>query len=90
MAVQERKFEVYEERHCSECGKSFPYDLYWLRQYRVKLGESPINTEVFHSLCGEHKLAFYRRNIAQAFYSDRIDDRDVEKMGFSLQTLLEE
>jgi hypothetical protein len=90
MKVQERKFEIVEERLCSECGKSFPYDLYWLRQYRVKLRESPINTEVFHSLCGDHKLAFYRPHLVQAFYSDRINDRDVEKMGFSIETLLEE
>lgn len=90
MTVQERKFEVLEERLCSECGKSFIYDLYWLRQYRIKVKDSPINTEVFHSLCGEHKRSFYHEELVHAFYSDKINDRDIEKMDIALEELLEE
>ena len=90
MSVQERKFEVLEERLCSKCGKRFIYDLYWLRQYRIKVKDSPTNTEVFHSLCGEHKLDIYREELLHAFYSETINDRDTEKMGVSLRELLGE
>lgn len=88
MEVQERKFQILEERRCSECGRDYVYDLYWLRQYRIKVKESPVNTKVFHSLCGEHKLTFYREELLRAYYAELIEDRDIEKMGISLEELL--
>lgn len=87
MKVQERKFEVLEELSCAECGKGYVYDLYWYRQYSIKVKDSPINTPEFHSLCGEHKLAFYSVELARAYFAGLIDDRDVEKMGLSLEEL---
>jgi hypothetical protein len=90
MKIRERKFEILEERACSECGRSYIYDLYWHRQYSIKVKDSPINTPEFHSLCGEHKLALYRAELARAYFSELIDDRDIERMGLSLRELVEE
>ncbi|MDP6459389.1 MAG: hypothetical protein QF673_04595 [Candidatus Hydrothermarchaeota archaeon] len=51
--------------------------------------ESPINTMNFLSLCSNHKFANYSRELARAYPSRRIDDRDLEKMVLNLEELLE-
>lgn len=89
MKVKERKFEITEELRCEECGRKYVYDLFWHRQYCIKMRDSPINTRAFHSLCSEHKLANYAHELIRAYSARRIDDRDIEKMGLNLEELLE-
>jgi hypothetical protein len=89
MKVTERKFEITEELQCMECGRKYVYDLFWHRQYSVKMKESQINTRGFHALCSEHKLDNYGHALIRAYSARRIDDRDLEKMGLNLEELLE-
>lgn len=89
MKVKERKFGITEELRCGECGRRYIYDLFWCRQYSIKMRDSPINTRVFHSLCPEHKFANYGHALIRAYCARRIDDRDVEKMGLNLEEILE-
>lgn len=77
----ERKLVVTEARRCRECGQEYLYDLLWERQYRVKMRRGPLNTDEFHSLCPEHKASLHGPELAYAYATRRIDDRDAEKMG---------
>ncbi len=89
MKVTERKFEITEELQCMECGRKYVYDLFWHRQYSIKMKESQINTRAFHSLCPEHKFANYKQELIRAYSSRLIDDRDLEKMELNSEELLE-
>lgn len=86
--IKERKLELTEELQCEECGGKYIYDLFWQRQYSIKMKDSPLNTKAFHSLCPEHKLAAHGQMIIRAYAYRLIDDRDIRKMGLNLENLL--
>jgi hypothetical protein len=79
--VREEKLVITEERRCSRCNSPYEVDLFWERQYRIRMRENPLNGEEFHALCPAHKAALYGGALAYVYVTRRIDDRDVEKMG---------
>jgi hypothetical protein len=90
--VVEKKFEVIEPLRCVECGEEFLCDVLWNRDYRIRMArlrlkDSPINSEYFHSLCGKHKLEFFKEELAVARARGYIYDWDLEKMGIDVKDL---
>ncbi len=85
---KETKFVAIENLRCKECGEEHTYDLLWHRQYRIKMRNSPLNSEHFHSLCPTHKLIYFAHELARAYMARLINDRDLEKMSIDINGTL--
>jgi hypothetical protein len=86
MEKKEEKLEVIETLHCPECGKEFSYNVFWNRDYRIRMKRfriehSPINSDHFHSLCPEHKLKYFKKELVYYWMKGIIRDWDLKGMG---------